>query len=217
MGAFAFGLFKAFVKKRIRIDIAAGTSIGAVNAAIIVGSKSEHPEKDLEDFWIELAKSCPSIIPDIFVIDNDVRSNTFRSKYIFWAAANAAIFGVPKMFVPRWLQNWEIVSNDSQYFDPRTWTYLYELYPLAKTLDKYVNYTKLNLAATKEELPDVLRLVITAVNVLTAKPLVFDNTMMRIEAKHILANAGYPLYGFPWIEIEDWYWVGTGVYLAILR
>ena len=52
---------------------------------------------------------------------------------------------------------------------------------------------------------------------MTAKPLVFDNTMMRIEAKHILANAGYPLYGFRWIEIEDWYWVGTGVYLAILR
>jgi NTE family protein len=123
--AFACGVFKAFVMKRIRIAIAAGTSIGAVNAAIIVGSKSDHPEKDLEDFWMELAESCPSIIPDIFVIDNDVRPNTFRSKKISSAAANAAIFGVPKMFVPGWLQNWEMVSKDSQYFVPRTWTYLY--------------------------------------------------------------------------------------------
>ena len=80
---------------------------------------------------------------------------------------------------------------------------MYELHPLAKILDKYVNYSKLNLAATKEELLDVLRLVITAVNVMTAKPLVFDNTKMRIEAKHILASAGYPLCGLPWIEIED--------------
>ena len=63
-----------------------------------------------------------------------------------------AIFGVPKMFVPRWLQNWEIVSNDSQYFDPRTWTYLYELYPLAKTLDKYVNYMKLNLVGNQRRI-----------------------------------------------------------------
>ena len=57
LGAFACGVFKALVKKNMRIDIAAGTSIGAVNAAIIVGSKSDHPEEDLEDFWIELAES----------------------------------------------------------------------------------------------------------------------------------------------------------------
>jgi len=39
LGAFACGVFKALVTKNIRIDIAAGTSIGAINAAIIVGSK----------------------------------------------------------------------------------------------------------------------------------------------------------------------------------
>jgi NTE family protein len=58
-GAFACGVFKALIKKNIRKDIVAGTSIGAVNAAIIVGSKSGHPEKDLEDFWIEIPESNP--------------------------------------------------------------------------------------------------------------------------------------------------------------
>ncbi|HEU4823083.1 MAG TPA: patatin-like phospholipase family protein [Nitrososphaeraceae archaeon] len=43
--AFACGVFKALVKKKIRIDIVADTSIGAINAAIIVGSKGDHPEK----------------------------------------------------------------------------------------------------------------------------------------------------------------------------
>ena len=57
LGAFACGVFKALVKKKIRIDIAAGTSIGAINAAIIVGSKSDHPENDLEEFWLEIAES----------------------------------------------------------------------------------------------------------------------------------------------------------------
>jgi NTE family protein len=33
-------------------------------------------------------------------------------------------------------------------FDPRSWTYLYDHSPLANTLDKYIDYKKLNLAAT---------------------------------------------------------------------
>ena len=44
------GVSKAFVKKRIRIDVAVGTPVGAVNAAIIVGSKSDHPEEALKNF-----------------------------------------------------------------------------------------------------------------------------------------------------------------------
>jgi len=104
LGAFACGVFKALVKKNIRIDIAAGTSIGAVNAAIIVGSKTDHPEKDLEDFWIELAESSPMIIPDTFMFEYETAARSYVTKKISSASANAAIFGIPKMFVPRW--NW---------------------------------------------------------------------------------------------------------------
>jgi len=43
------GVSKKFVKKLIRIDVAAGTPVGAVNAAIIVGSKSDHPEQALKN------------------------------------------------------------------------------------------------------------------------------------------------------------------------
>ncbi|MDQ3970532.1 MAG: patatin-like phospholipase family protein, partial [Thermoproteota archaeon] len=71
LGAFACGVFKALVKKNIRIDIAAGTSIGAVNAAIIVGSKTDHPEKDLEDFWMEIAESNPMLLSDTFTFEYD--------------------------------------------------------------------------------------------------------------------------------------------------
>jgi NTE family protein len=52
--SFACGVFKALVKQKIQIDIVAGTSIGAVNAAIIADSKSDQPEKDLENFWLSL-------------------------------------------------------------------------------------------------------------------------------------------------------------------
>jgi NTE family protein len=216
LGAFACGVFKALVKKKIRIDIVAGTSIGAINAAIIVGSKGDHPEKELEEFWLEIAESSYKIIPDIYLIDYDNNSQRYIPKQISSASANAAIFGVPKMFIPRWWrlqhagqnlllynENGAHQQQQSPYFDdPRNWTYLYDHSPLAKTLDKYIDYKKLNLALTKEKLSKVLRLIITAVDVMTSKPLIFDNTKMEIKAKHILASSGYPIYGFPWVEVE---------------
>jgi NTE family protein len=230
LGAFACGVFKALVKKNIRIDIAAGTSIGAVNAAVIVGSKTDHPEKDLEEFWIELAESSPMIIPDTFMFEYDTAARSYVTKKISSASANAAIFGVPKMFVPRWnWWNWDksmLSKGEAEqgkmqqqqqpqyFFDPRSWTYLYDHSPLAKTLDKYIDYKKLNLAAMKEELPEVLRLIITAVDVMTSKPLVFDNTKMEIKSKHILASSGYPIYGFPWVEVEDSVYAWDGSLLS---
>ena len=216
LGAFACGVFKALVKKKIRIDIAAGTSIGAINAAIIVGSKSDHPENDLEEFWLEIAESSYEIIPDIYLIDYDVYSQRYLPRRISSASTNAAIFGVPKMFIPRWWrlqpagQNLLVDSENAEhqrqqqpYFnDPRGWTYVYDHSPLAKTLNKYIDYKKLNLASTKEEQPEVARLIITAVNVMNSRPLIFDNTEMEIKEKHILASSGYPIYGFPWVEVE---------------
>ena len=47
-----------------------------------------------------------------------------------------------------------------------------------------------------------IRLIVTAVNVLTAEPLVFDSDRSSIVSKHLLASCGYPNYGFPWVEIE---------------
>ena len=58
LGAFACGVFKALANKNIKIDIVAGTSIGGINGAIIAGSvDKEHPERKLEEFWLELAEN----------------------------------------------------------------------------------------------------------------------------------------------------------------
>ncbi|TVP40393.1 patatin-like phospholipase family protein [Candidatus Nitrosocosmicus arcticus] len=210
LGAFACGVFKALVKNKVQIDIVAGTSIGAVNAAIIAGNKSGHPEKDLEDFWVEIGESSLGVIPDFWVYGWDSRARKYMAKTISSASANAAFFGVPKMFIPRW-QWWNTSKNfqgimgglEEQYFDPSNWTFMYDHTPLVKTLENYIDYNKLNLAATKEEMPSVLRLIITAVDVMTARPLIFDNTLMKIKPEHILASSGYPIYGFPWVDLGN--------------
>ncbi|HSN95956.1 MAG TPA: patatin-like phospholipase family protein, partial [Nitrososphaeraceae archaeon] len=65
LGAYECGVYKTLSKHDIKFDIVAGTSIGAVNAAIIVGSKNNDPAKDLEDFWLDISeKITPSFLPD---------------------------------------------------------------------------------------------------------------------------------------------------------
>ena|SRR5438876_6718175 len=65
LGAYECGVFKALAKRGIKFDIVAGTSIGAVNAGIVAGSKSGRPEEDLEDFWLDVAETItPSMMPD---------------------------------------------------------------------------------------------------------------------------------------------------------
>jgi NTE family protein len=75
---------------------------------------------------------------------------------------------------------------------------MYDLAPLVKTLEKYIDYNKL-----KPNGNPTSRLILTAVNVLTADPLTFDSSKQQITSKHILATSAYPLYNFPWIEVED--------------
>ena len=61
LGAFGCGVFKALANNNIKIDIIAGTSIGGLNAAIIAGSKEDHPEKALEQYWLELAEGSANL------------------------------------------------------------------------------------------------------------------------------------------------------------
>ncbi|HEV8386844.1 MAG TPA: patatin-like phospholipase family protein [Nitrososphaera sp.] len=99
------------------------------------------------------------------------------------------------MFVPRW--NLTQALKDPYFFVPQKWTYLYDHSPLSKTLERYIDYSKLMPGGTPNS-----RLLLTAVNVMTAEPLTFDSSRQKITAKHVLATSAYPLYFFPWVEIE---------------
>jgi NTE family protein len=229
LGAFGCGVYKALAKRNIKIDIVAGTSIGAVNAVIIAGAKNgDSPEQSLEQFWLELSdgfvelnaptsfsylltpgfseqlsRSLDSYYPYSFYgRKNEVENHQaisanekIRKIKQLGSFYSSAIFGNDKMFKPRWKPEYAI--SDPEYFTPEKWTYIYDHSPLAKTLDKYVDYKKLNPNGKPNA-----RLIITATNVLTAEALVFDSSKQQITPKHILAASGYPSYNFPWIEVE---------------
>lgn len=227
LGAFGCGVYKELTKNKIDLDIIAGTSIGGINAAIMVGSKDEkHPEQLLEQFWLELADSyidldkttLPHPSDSIFQLIEQFMP--FRSYYddlkllsqqkIYLTNANeyerrvkqlkafysSAIFGNDKMFKPRWMHNNALA--DPEYFTPIKWTYMYDHSPLAKTLEKYIDFDKLRPKGNPNT-----RLILTAVNILTAESLTFDSYKQQITPKHILATSAYPLYNFPWIEVQE--------------
>ena len=214
LGAFACGVFKAFARKNVKFDIIAGTSIGGINGAIAAGSRNDTPEKDLEDFWLDLAQSSYNIVPDIFTLDFDYQKYQTKLKRSPAASINAAFFGVPNFFIPRWF-NFNIanpnLSQLKEYVQPPwKWTYIYDNSSLRSTIEKYIDFKKLspkvylNDSNTNNSNNNIsTRLIITAVDVLTAEPLIFDSYKKQIEMKHLLATIGYPQYGFPWVEVSE--------------
>jgi NTE family protein len=212
LGAFACGVFKAFANENIKFDIIAGTSIGGINGAIAAGSINGKPEKDLERFWLDLARSSYNIIPDIFTFDFDYHNYRAKLKRSPAASLNAAFFGVPSFFVPRWFNFNNSNPKSSQMQDyvqpPWKWTYIYDNSVITKTIEKYVDFKRLS-PQTEQNNPNGgnsnsnTRLIITAVDVLTAEPLIFDSYKRHIEMKHLLATIGYPQYGFPWVEVSE--------------
>jgi NTE family protein len=220
LGAFGCGVFKALAETRVKIDILAGTSIGGINAAIIAGSKDKRPEFALEQFWLELAENSidlmQPLMPSIPLAPTVNESESYYSRYHQQAGVSlrqalsfysSALYGNSMMFLPRWRPEYAI--KDPKYFRPHEWTYIYDHSPLASTLEKYINYDKLRPGGNPNT-----RLIITAVNVLTAKPMTFDSARQQITVKHLLGTSGYPLYGFPWVEVEKGMYVWDGSLLS---
>ena len=188
LGAFACGVYKTLAKHKLKFDIVTGTSIGAINGAIIAGSKNDHPEKDLENFWLELAESSYK------VTSSD--------------PLNAWSYGVSKFFLPRW--NWRYMHTDPEFFLPTKWTYFFDNSLLLDTLKNYIDYKKLGPKRDSS----IPRLIITAVDVLTSEHLEYDSQKQQIDAKHLLASSGYPLNGFPWINVKEDQYVWDGALIS---
>src|SRR5436305_12634231 len=129
LDAYECGVYKTLAKRGIKFDIIAGTSIGAVNAAIIVGSKNDaDPAAQLEDFWLDVAeKITPSVLPD--------------NLRCIVSAMYAASYGNLKAFEPLWFTISNRYGNFLSYYNR---PYLYLTTPLKKSLSKYTDFAKLN-------------------------------------------------------------------------
>lgn len=188
LGAYECGVYKVLHRHGIKFDIVAGTSIGAVNAAIIVGSKSTNSVQELENFWLEIVDNLtPSIIPD----------NIRPSLSVLYGS----IYGNRNIFEPKWLFPYEAMY----YY--LTSPYLYDMLPLKNILSRYIDFIKLNNNNGKSPVP---RLIITATDIQDSESVTFDSMNATIDPDHIISCVGYPFYGISWIQKDGKYlWDGS--------
>ncbi len=187
LGSYQAGVCQALQAAEVEPDWVAGISIGAINAALIAGNPPERRLERMRAFW-DQASSGPFFSPGA------IDFNPFRSLVNQMSAASIATLGAPGFFTPR--------APASMFWPqgtPEAISY-YDTDPLRSTLEKLVDFERINSGPT--------RLSVGAVNVQSGNSVVFDSTRHKIGPEHIMASGALPP-GFPpvWIEGEA-YWDG---------
>ena len=155
--------------------IVAGTSIGAINAAILVSYVKENKtwegsDKRLVEFWEYLStQSSAEKIPyfthywDFWhSLDGRIASGESARRYI--STKEFILKGVPKVFVPK------TPLLDSRFFDLLNTWYVYDNKPLKESLEKFASFPISTSFENNEP-----RLLLVAVDVQEATPVVFDS------------------------------------------
>ena len=156
-------------------DIIAGTSIGAINAAILVSYVVENQTYEgsaerLVDFWNYLSKESIVETNPFFKswwdywhkINRDVASGESARRY--YSAKEFAIFGVSSVFYPHG------PTLDNKFFDSDSIWYRYSNEPLKRSLEEFAKFP---IATTKED--NQPRLLLVAVDVADGIPITFDS------------------------------------------
>jgi NTE family protein len=191
LGAYQGGIVEGLEARRIEVDWVAGISIGAVNAAIVAGNPPEARVAKLRGFWEEMTAALPTLPFN--------GTEQWREWMHMLSAGMVAAQGVPGFFTPRLLPPALAPAKSLGALS------FYDSAPLAKTLDKYVDWALLN------EGP--VRLSVGAVDVETGNLRFFDTKSAnrdRIDARHIMASGALPP-GLPPVEIDGAYWWDGGI------
>ncbi len=200
LGAYECGVFKVLSEYGIKFDIVAGTSIGAVNAAIITSHKaSKDPVVELENFWMELSeKIVPMIPPYSSIYFTDEMRAILATMY-------SSMYGNPKAF------SRHTFTSPFDYFSFKLPYPLFDVSPLEHTLEKYVDFSTLSVKEnSNQERATRPRLIVTSTDIQTSEPVIFDSKNEKIDSTSVLASVGFPFYGISWTEKDNHYlWDGA--------
>ena len=184
LGAYQAGAYEALASAGVPVNCIAGTSIGAVNGAIIAGNAPEKRVSRLRQFWDRVSSASSSVSVPNF--------GTLREAANIASAAYATTFGVPGFFRPR------TPSLPGGGDAEASW---YDSSPLKRTLDELIDWDLLNSRH--------VHFSVGAVNVETGELRYFDTAKDTLDARHIMASGALPP-GLPSIEIDgQWWWDGA--------
>ncbi|HXW47856.1 MAG TPA: patatin-like phospholipase family protein [Xanthobacteraceae bacterium] len=187
LGAYQGGVYQALHEAGIEPDWVIGTSIGAINGAIIAGNEAGQRLERIRQFWERMERK-PFWGAEPFA--------PFGGNL---AAQLMTIFGgIAGYFAPNRALAWGLYASvgvENAGF--------YTIEALRETLRAVVDFNCIN---SKEP-----RLTVGAVNVRSGKMHYFDSRAMPIALEHVLASGALPP-AFPAIRIDgDPYWDG-GIY-----
>jgi len=187
LGAYQVGVYQAMHEAGIEPDWVIGTSIGAINGAIIAGNKPEHRLTRLREFWDGVEQQLPSHGPLAWL--------GLTTKV---SCANTILQGIPTFFKPNPTAllgvNAKLGVDQASY---------YTTDPLRETLSELVDFDFLNGGTT--------RLTTGAVHVQSGDMRYFDSREETLTVEHIMASGALPP-GFPAVRVNgEPYWDG-GIY-----
>ncbi len=184
LGAYQCGVYQALHEAGVEPDWIIGTSIGAINAAIIAGNRVEDRLATLQKFW------------------RRVESSAFWGAFPAWTGVADA------------LSSWTtLTSGIPGFFETNIRAFLgahvplgadhagyYSTEPLRQTLEELVDFSLINKGHP--------RLTVGAAHVRTSMMRYFDSKEMEIGPSHIMASGALPP-AFPAVRIDgELYWDG---------
>jgi NTE family protein len=182
LGAYQVGVFEALHHAGVEPDWVIGTSIGAINAAIIAGNEPANRLDRLTEFWNRIEQ----------------KQNLSLAESWFGAMSRnlqTISVGLPGFFRPR----------PSAFINPHTIlgaeeAGYYSVDPLRETLSDLIDFEHLEKSKT--------RLTVGASSVRTAEMKYFDSRYMPLQMEHVIASGALPP-SFPAVRIDgELYWDG---------
>jgi NTE family protein len=187
LGAYQVGVFEALHAAGIDPDWVIGTSIGAINAALIAGNAPADRLERLDAFWRHVQAPRGVAGPlDWLGMGNLVANMT------------TVMRGIPAFFEP----NLPSLRGTRASVGVEQAAY-YSTAPLRKTLGELVDFDLLN--------DGPMRLTVGAVNAASGAMRYFDSGKERLAVDHVMASGALPP-AFPAVRIDGQpYWDG-GIY-----
>jgi NTE family protein len=184
LGAYQGGIYQALHEAGVEPDWIIGTSIGAINASLIVGNQPQSRVERLREFWRRVEHKHPWTLAPVWTGIAETASywaTLFGGIPGFFRVNPAAFFG---QHVPLGVEN----------------AGYYSTVPLRRTLRELVDFSLINTCKT--------RLTVGAAQVRSSTMRYFDNRDVPISVQHIMASGALPP-AFPAIRIDgELYWDG---------
>ncbi len=188
LGAYQAGVYEALHGAGIEPDWVVGTSIGAINSALIAGNAPSQRLDKLRVFW-----KC--VEQDWSAGKSYACLPSFDHALARWMTVMA---GIPGFFLPNppaWCNPFAALGLANASF--------YSTTPLQDTLQRLIDFALLNTGK--------MRISLGAVKVGTGEMRYFDSRDEAITSAHVMASSAYPP-AFPAVRINgDSYWDG-GIY-----